>query len=242
MEYFDFTKYQEQANHFFQDPDIYKVVGTSSIFRDSTKRILFGLENVYYLSDGLAECKKYSMTISNDWNEYDENLIPPYGNGLVIKFTDNNPYNLRWLLRTDGNYFISHGQITNPSFSGKYQNSPWTKQEIFNNIYVVDCVDFNASTFKDEILYASWWTMADIGALACTTTGEYKICLKGPSEKNADFKKWLVSITNPRSLILTEDTSLIISIAISNGMVKALHNNNWIKKVQNIFKIKIDST
>ncbi len=237
---FNSTNYQERANHCFLDSSIVKIIDASCVFRDSTEAGMSNVESIFYLNDDLVECGKHNMTMHNGWSEYDESIIPPYGDGMVIKFANNNPYNLKWLWRTDGNYFVSHGQITSPSFSKKYQNSSWTTEKISDNIYVTDCVDFNVSTLRDEIVDASFCSMADMGALACTTTGEYKICSRGPSERNADFKKWLISIINPNTLILAEDTNLIISIAIGGGMAKSLHKNNWIGKIKNLFKI--DST
>ena len=237
---FNSTNYQEQANHCLLDSSIVKIIDASSVFRDSTEARMSDVESVFYLNDDLVECGKYNRTMHNGWSEYDESIIPPYEDGMVIKFANNNPYNLKWLWRTDGNYFVSHGQITSSSFSKKYQNSSWTTEKISDNIYVTDCVDFNVSTLRDEIVDASCCSMADMGALACTTTGEYKICLRGPSERNADFKKWLISIINPNTLILAEDTNLIISIAISGGMAKSLHKNNWIGKIKNLFET--DST
>jgi hypothetical protein len=239
MDYFDHTKYQEEMNKFFLDSNIDKVVDASSVFRTSTETIMSEMK-VYYLNEDSAECTKHNIAINGTWQGYDETLIPPYGDGQVIRFTTDNPYNLKWLWRTDGNNFVSHGKITTPSFSNKYQNSSWTQETILNNPYVIDCFDFDSSPLKDEIVYASWWTAMDLGALACTSTGEYKICLRGPAERNADFKKWLISITNFKSLILSEDTYLMISIAMSGGKAKALHNTDWVGKIKNLFKI--DST
>jgi len=238
MEHFNSTiEYQGTANKLFLDNKIYKIVDSSTRLRNSTEAKMSNMSNVYYLNDDLAECKKYNTTMINNWHEYNNGLIPPYGDGLVIKFIDNNPYNLKWIWRTDGHNFVSHGKVVDPGFSKKYQNSSWAQEKIFSNPYVADCVDFNNSVLRDEIVYASWWTMPDIGALACTATGEYKICLRGPSEKNSDFKKWLISIINFNSLILSEDTHLNISIAISGGMVKSLYNNTWIEKMKNLFNI-----
>lgn len=239
MDYFDYTKYQKETEKLFLDSSIDKIVDASSVFRTSTEAIMSETK-AYYLNDDFIECVRHNTTMTSAWHEYDETLIPPYADGQVIMFSTDNPYNLKWLWRTDGNSFVSHGKITTPCFSRKYQNSFWTQEMVMNNVYVVDCVNFDSSLLKNEIMYASWWTMADIGALACTSTGEYKICLRGPAERNADFKKWLISITSFNSLILSEDTHLMISIAMSGGMAKALHNTDWVGKIKNLFKI--DST
>ncbi len=240
--FFNSTTYRKQVDQLLERSDTIRIVDSSFNCRQSAQNKLSSRDNIYYISEGHNEFQNHNATISGEWREYDDSFIPPYMDGLIIRFQDSNPYNLKWLWRTDGITFVSCGHITTPGTSGKYQSSPYTESEIKNNQYVIDYTSLRDSTLRDEILYVSYWINADIGGVACTNTREYKICLRGPAEKNADFKEWLVSITNPQSVVLAEDSRLIISIAVSGGMVKPFYVkwNKLINKIQKIFRF--DST
>lgn len=239
---FNWTIYQEQVDQFLKKPSTIKIVDTSFAKRSSTQDKLSDWGNVYFVSEEQSEFRNYNVATSSSWKEYSNNLLPPYVDGAVIKFRDNNPYNLKWLWRTDGSTFVTCGDITAPGISGKYQPSLYSESEIKNNQYVTGYTNFKDSTLQDEIRYASYWISADIGGVACTGAGEYKICLRGPAGENADFKEWLVSITNHQSVILAEDSKLIISIAVSGGMAKPFYLK-WDKLVNKIQKFfKFDST
>ena len=241
-EIFNYTIYQKQDDQDLKRVDPVIIVDPSSNYRHSIQDKLSDLDSVYYIPEGWSELQKYNLPISDKWREYKDISIPPYKDGLVIRFQDNNPYNLKWLWRTDGITFVSGGHITTPGTNSKYQPSPYTENEIKNNPYVRNYTNLSNSILRDEICYVSYWINADIGGVACTSTGEYKICFRSPSEKNADFKEWLISITNPQAVILTEDSKLIISIAVSGGMVKSFYVkwDKLINKMQKIFRF--DST
>lgn len=240
METFDYTKYQNKTNQLFQNLDSIKLVDASSAFRDSTTSKLSDHNGVFYITETEKELSQHNLPIDGSWGRYDETLIPPYGSGGVMFYTANNPYNLKWLWRTDGKIYASNGKIHNLEISGHYQSSS-CKTNLAESPYILNYDNLNVeSTTKQEISDASWWAKTDIGAVACTTTGEHKICLRGPSDKIADFKEWLISITHSETLILAEDANLIISIAINGGVAKSLCNINWTKKIKNLFRA--DST
>ncbi len=237
---FDPIKYHEETEMFFKDSGINKVIiiDTSSCFRPSTKgKLSQQEEKCYYLHSDLIEYKNYNTT-TKIGKLFEEEMIP-YKDDYIIEFITENPYNLKWLWRTDGNRFVCNGKITNPNFNNKHQNSLWTQETIINNKYFDNYSNLDSSFLKDTIINVSQPAKADIGAVACTSTGEYKYCLRGPVEKRADFEKWLISITNPNSIIISEDKKLLTSIAASGGRAKALHIN-WDRSVKNLFKT--DST
>ncbi len=239
MENFNFKEYQEQCDEMLKNPNFYKVIDTSSLYWDSTKDKLEGLDNIYFINGVDIEVKKHNIDIdlSSNWGLYDENLIPPYKDQMVVNFTYGNPYELKWLLRFDG-CFSSDIQtvVTNST----YQTSPWSDQDIQDNPYVTHCVyQSDLRELKNDLTKkVPYWAKTEIGAVACTSTDEYRTCLRGPANKNVDFKEWLISITNPNALILAEDINLVLSIAISGGFAKSLHipKKELEEKVHRLFR------
>jgi len=235
--------YQDDVNHCLQETTTLKIIDTSYIVdtsrtrRDSTTEILDGVNNICYISETREECEKYNVNVEPSWKEYNEDFIPLWADWHVIEFKKNNPYNLRYLLRTDNSHFLSFGKITFPEPNKNYQSSPWLIEDVKNNPYIVNCDSFDNSPFKDEIITISRYAKADIGAVACTNSNSYAICLRGPAEKIVDFKEWLISVTNPRSLILTEDKKLAASIRISGGLTKSLHESECDDKLKRLFDI-----
>lgn len=228
------------CNSKFQDLSIPKVIDTSFICHNSTNSSLESIQPQYIISNSLSEIKNHNSTIiSSHWKLYDETSIPPYKDGSVVSFVPDNPYGMRWLWHTEGNVYFSYGKDNKQNSSTKYQTLTSEIQNILSNTFISDCTDFNLSRYKDELCYASYWSKADIGAIACTSTGEYKICLRGPADRITDFKIWLISIIYPQSLILTNDTPLAISVLINGGFAMGTQKEKkipkWLGKLEKLF-------